>query len=145
MLIDSTAAALYVHTLLVDLIDLIHTLGVQNDTAGNRNGTALSTAAATPGGNGDLVVVSNLEDLAGLLCVCGGNNNVSLRHSAATVCPHSGKPEIVDRVGDLVNGVGRDILSANSVFQFCQNIEHEKIVHLSIFLSLYELISDFSH
>ena len=63
VLINSTGAALYVKSICVYIINLIHSLGIKKNTAGNRNSAALCTAAATPGGNRYFIVVGDLQYL----------------------------------------------------------------------------------
>ena len=124
VLVDSTCAALYVHALLVYVIDLVHSLCVKNDTSANGNSTTLSSAACAPCGNGDLVIVSYLEDGRNFFCILGSNNEITLGHAETSVCPHSGEPEIVNAVGDLVNGSCRTVFSSDCILKLgCNHIK----------------------
>ena len=112
MLINSTGTAFYVHTLFIYIIDFVHSLCIKNNTAANRNSTTLSTTTGAPCGNRNFVIIGNFKNCRNFLCILRSNNEVTLRHSEASVCPHSGKPEIVNTVGKFVNSSCRTILSA---------------------------------
>ena len=60
MLIDCACAAFYVHTVGVDLVYLVHSLGVEKNAAANGNSAALRSAASAPSGYGNLVIVGDL-------------------------------------------------------------------------------------
>ena len=57
MLIYSSRAALYVHTLGIYLVNFVHTLCIKQYSAANRYSAALRAAASTPCGNGKLIVI----------------------------------------------------------------------------------------
>ena len=130
VLVDRTRAALDVHTVGVDLEDLVHSLGIQNDTAAHGDSAALRTAAGTPGGNGDLVVVGDLDNLGDLRRILGADDEVSLGHAAATVCPHTGQPVIVHAVRHFVNGARRAILLSHCILKLGEDHGEQKLIHL---------------
>ena len=117
MLINRTGAALYVHTFCIYFINLIHSLGVQNNTAAYGDRAALGTAATAPGGNGNLVVICNLQYLGGFLCILRSYYNVCLRHSASSVGPHTGQPVVIYAVGYFINLLNGTIFHAYCIFQ----------------------------
>ena len=105
----------------VQIDELVHPLGVQQNTAAHRNGAALGTAAGTPGGNGDFIVVGDFQNLGHLGGVFGTNHDISLGHTLASVCPHSGQPEIVHAMGDLVDGSGGAIFLSYRILKLGEN------------------------
>ena len=89
MLINRTRAGFYVHTIGVNIINLVHALCVKHNAAGNRQCPALRAAACAPCRYGDFIIVCNLQYLRGFVCVLRRYNNIRLGHSAAAVSPHT--------------------------------------------------------
>ena len=117
MLVNGTGAALYVHSLGVNLVNFIHALGIQQNAAANRQSAALRAAAGTPNRYGNFVVVCNFNNLRNLFGIFRAYNIIGLRHHAAAVCPHSGKPVVVYTVRNLVNFLNRTVFLTYGVFK----------------------------
>ena len=96
----------------------------------------LAAGTAAPGGYGNLVVVRDLKDLGNLLCVLGGYDYVCLGHTESAVCPHTGQPEVVNAVGQLVYLAGRAVLSAYRILKLGKNLCKKEVCH-SLYLLIY--------
>ena len=128
VLVYCARSALYIHAFRIDLIDLVHALGIDDNAAGNGNRSALSAAASAPCGNGYLIVVGDFQHLAGFLRIKRTNHHVSLGHALAAVRPHTRQPEIIHAVRDLVNLAHRTVFPADRILKLAHYIGEQKFV-----------------
>ena len=105
---------------------LVHALHVQQNTSGHRQSAALAAGAATPGMDGDLIVVSDLQDLRDLFGGAGSYDDVRLRAFGTTVLPHTAEPEIVNGVGSAVHFRGGNIFNTDCILQLrTDHVKHK--------------------
>ena len=99
----------------IHTVKLIHALHIHNNTAVDRQGAALRTGAAAPGGDRDLVLIGDFHDARNFF---GGRriaDKIGFGSFHPAIVPHFRDPIVVHRVTEAVGIFNFDILCTENV------------------------------